>query len=256
MDKATFLEMMDQYIDGTLSSAEKYEFEQMINNDPSLRADFDLHRSIRSGIKKIARLDLKDELDSIKKEVNHEDTVVKPLMPRWLFMGAAATVITLVATVILLKNDSISYNNPNVVDVIRNDSLSANKANSMNKSTSEDEGIYSSKDKDALAYQRPSADANIADDKTVNLGNHIMKILPKEGNLGGINNEKIHVVLKLGVVNEYVLTQDYLILYADPKLFNTFKNMDPVITLNQQRNIAIEIKDNKYLFKPKNDKDE
>ena len=30
MDKATFLKMMDQYIDGTLSSTEKYDFDQMV----------------------------------------------------------------------------------------------------------------------------------------------------------------------------------------------------------------------------------
>ncbi len=202
MDKATFLEMMDQYIDGTLSSAEKNEFDQMINNDPSLKADFDLHKSIRSGIKKTARFDLKDELDQIKKESQLNDTKVKPLIPTWIVMGIAAVFVAIIAVIFIFREN-----------------------NSIEPS---------------YAY----------------IGKLEMKVLPKEGNLGGVNNEQIHVILKSGVVYEYVLTQDSLILYADPKLFNTFKNMDPVITLNQQRNIAIEIKNNKYLFKPKNAKDE
>ena len=202
MDKATFLEMMDQYIDGTLSSAEKYEFEQMINNDPSLRADFDLHRSIRSGIKNIARLDLKAELDQIKKEAQQNDTKVKKLIPTWILMGIAAVFVAMIAVVFIFREN-----------------------NSIEPS---------------YAY----------------IGKLEMKVLPKEGNLGGVNSEQIHVVLKSGDDNEYLLGQDSLILYADPKFINTFKNMDPVITLNQQRNIAIEIKDNKYVFKPKNDKDE
>lgn len=202
MDKATFLELMDQYIDGTMSSAEKYEFEQMINNDPSLKADFDLHKSIRSGIKKIARLDLKDELDQIKKESQLNDTKVKPLIPARIIMGIAAVLVAIIAVIFIFREH-----------------------NSINPS---------------YAY----------------VGKLEMKVLPKEGNLGGVNNEQIHVVLKSGVVYEYVLTPDSLILYTDPELFNTFKNMEPVITLNQQRNIAIEIKDNKFLFKPKNAKDE
>lgn len=198
MDKATFLEMMDQYIEGTLSSAEKNEFDQMMNNDPSLRAEFDLHKSILSGIKKTARLDLKDELDQIKKESQLNGTKVKPLIPARIIMGIAAVFVAIIATVFIFKeNNSI-------------------------------EPRY--------AY----------------IGKLEMKVLPKEGNLGGVNAEKIHVVLKSGADYEYSLTKDSLILYTDPKIFNKLINMDPVIILNQERNVELEIKDNKYLFKPKN----
>ena len=77
MDKATFLELMDQYIDGTMSSAEKYEFEQMLKRDPLLQEEFELHKSIRKGIKISARKDLLSELNEIKKEVNPSDNVFR-----------------------------------------------------------------------------------------------------------------------------------------------------------------------------------
>ena len=67
MDRATFLDLMDKYIDGIISDAEKYEFDLMLTNDPSLQQEFNTHKTLRKGIKLSGRNDLIIELNSIKK---------------------------------------------------------------------------------------------------------------------------------------------------------------------------------------------
>jgi hypothetical protein len=194
MDKATFLEIMDKYIDGTLSGTEKYDFEQMLKSDPRLQKEFDIHRSIRNGIKRQARKELVMELHAIKKEVNASNDKVKPLFPRWILFGLVGAFISLLVFLYFLRND------------------------------------------------------NDIEPQTAYAGYLKMKILPKEGNLGLPTAEKIHVVLISNKKNEYEVSGDTLILYTIPENFNTFIAMDPVITLDQNRNIKVEIKDIKYLF--------
>jgi hypothetical protein len=70
MDRATFLDLMDKYIDGIMSDAEKYEFDLMLTNDPSLQQEFNTHKTLRKGIKLSGRNDLIIELNSIKKDVS------------------------------------------------------------------------------------------------------------------------------------------------------------------------------------------
>jgi hypothetical protein len=104
MDKATFLENMDKYIDGTLTGTEKYDFEQMLENDPVLQEEFGLHKSLRGGIKKSARLDFQTELNAIKAEVYSKPKKVIPLLSRWKIMGIAAAFIGIIVSLVLFRN--------------------------------------------------------------------------------------------------------------------------------------------------------
>jgi hypothetical protein len=112
MDKATFLELMDQYIDGTISSDDKYEFDQMLINDPSLHQEFNIHKTLRKGIKLSGRQDLLSELNEIKKEVSPVNENVKTLFPRWYLM-VAAVFVGVLGVVFVLRNQSPINSNIN-----------------------------------------------------------------------------------------------------------------------------------------------
>ena len=100
MDKATFLELMDKYIDGTLSNADKTAFEQMINNDPMLKNEFDIQKNIRNGIQKVARREFIAELNEIKK--NKGGTRIIPLS---LIISVAAVLVLCIGMVLFFKQE-------------------------------------------------------------------------------------------------------------------------------------------------------
>ena len=80
-----------------------------------------------------------------------------------------------------------------------------------------------------------------------------MQVLPIEGKLGGgVTTERVKVLLKSNNQNEYEMNKDTLIIYTEPKIIETILVMDPVITLNEDRKILIEIKNQKYIFTKKN----
>lgn len=200
MDKATFLELMDQYIDGTMSSAEKYEFEQMLKKDPLLQEEFDIHKSIRKGIKISARKDLLVELNEIKKEVNPNDDNIKSLFPRWYLM-VAAVFVGLLGVVFLIRNQSGNQ-----------DSKDLNSGN-----------IYAGKIE--------------------------LRTLPLEGKLGGPSTESVHLILITNESETYEIKNDTLFIFTE-KEFSS-KDIKVVVTLDQDRNIVIDIKEEIYIFKPK-----
>lgn len=201
MDKATFLELMDQYIDSTMSSAEKYEFEQMLKRDPLLQEEFELHKSIRKGIKISARKDLLSELNEIKKEVNPNYDNVKSLFPRWILM-VAAVFVGLLGVVFFFRNQS--------------------------------------------GYQ---------DSKDLNSGNNYagkieLRTLPLEGKLGGPSTESVHLMLIANEGETYEIKNDTLFIFTEKEILG--KEFNTTVTLNQERDIVLKIKEQTYIFKPKN----
>lgn len=73
MDKETFLDLMDKYIDGELTDTEKYNFEQMIEENLDMKNKYQIHRAIREGIQREGREKLKLQLQKIKNEVKKEE---------------------------------------------------------------------------------------------------------------------------------------------------------------------------------------
>jgi hypothetical protein len=203
MDKATFLEKMDQYIDGTMSSAEKYDFEQMLKRDPLLQEKFDIHKSIRKGIKISARKDLLSELNDIKKEINPNENV-KSLFPRWILM-VAAVFVSLLGVVFFFRNQS---------------------------------GNQDSKDL--------NSGKNYA-------GKIELRTLPLEGKLGGPSTESIHLILVDNNSETYEIKNDTLYIFTNQEYFDEIERLKPMVTLNQERNIVFETKEQTFIFKKKSD---
>ncbi|TVL98978.1 MAG: hypothetical protein CV087_19820 [Candidatus Brocadia sp. WS118] len=199
MDRATFLDLMDKYIDGIMSDAEKYEFDLMLTNDPSLRQEFNTHKTLRKGIKLSGRNDLINELNSIKKDVSISNSGnIKKISSGW-YIAFAAVLVSVIAVLFL-------FNNKNETSPI-----------------SKYAGIFN------------------------------MQVLPIEGKLGGgVATESVKVILKSNNRNEYELIKDTLIIYSKPEIIETILLMDPFITLNQDRKILIETKNQKYIFTKKN----
>jgi hypothetical protein len=202
MDKATFLELMDQYIDSTMSSAEKYEFEQMLKRDPLLQEEFELHKSIRKGIKISARKDLLSELNEIKKEVNHNEDNVKSLFSRWYLM-VAAVFVGLLGVVFVFRNQS---------------------------------GYQDAKDLNSVN--------NYA-------GKIELRTLPLEGKLGGQSTESVHLILVANKSETFEIKDDTLFIFTEKKF--TSKDIKVVVTLDQERKIVIDIKEEIYIFKKKSE---
>jgi len=106
MDKATFIDLMDKYIDGAMSGSEKYDFEQMLINDPQLNEDFNLHKTLRKGIKLTGRQELARELQSIKKEVNsNSEHSGVPFNKKW-YLAIAAVMVAILAALFVFKNNN------------------------------------------------------------------------------------------------------------------------------------------------------
>jgi hypothetical protein len=199
MDRATFLDLMDKYIDGIMSDAEKYEFDLMLTNDPSLQQEFNAHKTLRKGIKLSGRNDLIKELNSIKKDVSISNSGnIKKISSSW-YITFAAVLVAVIAVLFL-------FNNKNETSPV-----------------------------------------------TKYVGILEMQVLPIEGKLGGgVTTERVKVLLKSNNQNEYEMNKDTLIIYTEPKIIETILVMDPVITLNEDRKILIEIKNQKYIFTKKN----
>ena len=198
MDRATFLDLMDKYIDGIMSDAEKYEFDLMLTNDPSLQQEFNAHKTLRKGIKLSGRNDLINELNSIKKDVSISNSGnIKKISSSW-YITFAAVLVAVIAVLFL-------FNNKNETSPV-----------------------------------------------TKYVGILEMQVLPIEGKLGGgVTTERVKVLLKSNNQNEYEMNKDTLIIYTEPKIIETILVMDPVITLNKERKILIEIKNHKYTFTKK-----
>ena len=82
-------------------------------------------------------------------------------------------------------------------------------------------------------------------------GSYDLKVLPVAGKLGGLNQEKIQLVLITGNINEYKINNDTLFIYTDIEDVNSFKNNISEIVLNPQRDIEIQLlsKKLKYILK-------
>lgn len=243
MDKATFLEMMDQYIDGTMTSAEKFEFDQMVRKDPLLQKEFDIHNAIRNSIKKSARKDLQAELNEIKNEIG-SDVNIRKIFPRWSLM-VAAIFVGILGVVFVFRNEwnykeNYSANNSTIKhnqyegDTLRNPL--ANETYTINASRS------NSGEKDTISSQKRFVEY---------AGRYDLKILPIEGKLGGAASLKIDLILKPYYLNAFMLEGDTLFIFTEPEIIENIRKNNLLITLNKERNLVLEINQERYIFKPK-----
>lgn len=239
MDKATFLELMDKYIDGTLSNADKTAFEQMINNDPMLKNEFDIQKNIRSGIQKVARREFIAELNEIKK--NKGGTRIIPLS---LIISVAAVLVLCIGMVLFFKQE-------------KNTEFDGGFADFNNKESEHDLYQKEKNISDSLEY-----DKNLSKKNNLNIerknkpekmyaGSFDLKVLPVAGKLGGSNQEKIQLVLIPGNINEYKINNDTLFIYTDIEDVNSFKNNISEIVLNPQRDIEIQLLSKKLKYRLK-----
>lgn len=61
-----YRQMIDDYLSGNMSAAEKAALENRLNADPQLKGEFDLQKNIVSSIKETRRTDLKSRLNNIR----------------------------------------------------------------------------------------------------------------------------------------------------------------------------------------------
>jgi len=243
MDKATFLKMMDQYIDGTLSSTEKYDFDQMVRKDPLLQKEFDMHKAIRNGIKKSARKDLLEELNVIKNEIKPAVNIRK-IIPRWylllaaVFLGIVCVIFMFTNEMKYKENDFANYSkiehNPYEGDTLRDRvAIETYKEYSYKNSHSE---------KDTISSKKRFVEYS---------GRYDLKILPLDGKLGGASSLKIDLILKPYYLNAFILEGDTLFIFTEPEIIENIRKYNPLITLTKERNLVIDINQKKYIFKPK-----
>ena len=59
------IEHIDSYLDGSMSQADRVQFEQSLGSDPGLKREFEFQKNLVDGIKEARRLELKTRLNSI-----------------------------------------------------------------------------------------------------------------------------------------------------------------------------------------------
>ena len=80
-----------------------------------------------------------------------------------------------------------------------------------------------------------------------------LKTLPIEGKLGGPSTESIHLILVDNNSETYEIKNDTLFMFTNQEYLDEIKRLKPIFTLNQQRNIVLEIKELTFIFKKKSE---
>ncbi|MBK8886737.1 MAG: hypothetical protein IPN46_09350, partial [Saprospiraceae bacterium] len=75
-----------------------------------------------------------------------------------------------------------------------------------------------------------------------------LKTLPIEGKLGGPSTESIHLILVDNNSETYEIKNDTLFMFTNQEYLDEIKRLKPIFTLNQQRNIVLEIKELTFIF--------
>lgn len=231
MNRATFLELMDKYLDGTLPESELKDFELLLKNDPLLQKELNIHKNIRRGIILHGRNLIAEDLSLIKEEINQEiyknrvrirhkiedspnlnddyntsveipfekETKKSPWLKnisKWL-LASAAIFILIVSSIIIFK--------------------------------------YSESNALTETY----------------IGEYAVKVYPKEGNLGAPGNIFFHISSLKSKLDVYEFKEDTIILYTKNNPIDIKNKKAPVIILNEKRYLIIETENQKQIFKPK-----
>lgn len=213
MNRETFLDMADKYIDGTMSSAERYNFEQMINENLELKKEFELLKAIRTGIALQARRKFKDELLDIKKEFEKENKEGRSsLLNKILLVGAL--IVGAIGIVFLVNSDF---------------------AGSKTQKTdgSEIENTEKGRSKSSLIYA----------------GQFDVKTLPLAGKLGGTMTEKTEIVISPDDSEMYFYKNDTLWILTHLTSEQLFGHTNINIIINQDRDLIIQNRIESYRFK-------
>jgi len=104
MDKATFLELLDKHLGGTLSSAERNLFEQAKKDNPDFQNEYDMTVKIQKGVTLYNRQTLLNEINQIREDYNNEQPTEKkrtPLIRRIIPYALAASIALLIGFFLL-----------------------------------------------------------------------------------------------------------------------------------------------------------
>jgi len=104
MDKATFLELLDKHLGGTLSSAERNLFEQAKKDNPDFQNEYDMTVKIQKGVTLYNRQTLLNEINQIRDDYNNEQPTEKkrtPLIRRIIPYALAASIALLIGFFLL-----------------------------------------------------------------------------------------------------------------------------------------------------------
>lgn len=89
MDKATFQQYLDKYIDGALDKEKTVEFEAYINQNPDMKQELEFQKKVGKAVKLQSRQNLYSELTVIRSEMEEEVTGDKskttPKYMRYIF---------------------------------------------------------------------------------------------------------------------------------------------------------------------------
>jgi tetratricopeptide (TPR) repeat protein len=100
------IEILEQYLDGTLEPLEKLHFENRLLQEPELVKEVNEWRQMRSGIESAGRKELHDRLRALEKSLppmEHVRTI--PLWRRsWLMAAASVSIIALAGYFFWLSN--------------------------------------------------------------------------------------------------------------------------------------------------------
>ena len=159
-------------------------------------------------------------------------------------MSVAAVLVLCIGVVLFFKQEKITE-------------FKGGYADFNNKESEHDLYQKENNISDSLEYDKNLSKKNNLNIERKNMpekmyaGSYDLKVLPVAGKLGGLNQEKIQLVLITGNINEYKINNDTLFIYTDIEDVNSFKNNISEIVLNPQRDIEIQLlsKKLKYILK-------
>lgn len=113
MNKATFYQNLEEYIDELLSEDEMKEYRTFLIENPDMNKEVDLHNKIRSTIKHVGREELRLELNDIRDQVKRSSTTqgakviptAQGTMKMRYIIGIAATLLILVMGYLISLNN-------------------------------------------------------------------------------------------------------------------------------------------------------
>ncbi len=101
------MERIDRFIDGTLTEEEREQFEAMMQTDPELKAEVELHRDIKVGAQAYFDQELKDKLAAVDEDPSFRSAEGNQVSFRlWRTLGVAASVVLLVGLAYIFLNPS------------------------------------------------------------------------------------------------------------------------------------------------------
>ncbi len=232
MNKATFLEMMDKYLDGTLPESELKEFKLLLKNDPLLQEELNIQRHIRNGIILQGRKLMAKDLSKIKADIDNE-------------VGYYDS-----QTIRYQKEIHIEENNKTESNLIITNGKETGNVSTTKKMTKwllASAAIFIIIGSSIIVFKY-----NISSSLTESyIGSYAVKVYPKEGNLGATGSIIYHIKQFQSALNIYEFRNDTIILFTKTSMLDLKENKQTEIILNEKRDLIIETENEKQIFKPK-----